>query len=503
LIGIVDSAKILGFFPLHFYSHERFHFGILKLLAERGHNLTIFSPKKFDTNNVNVTQIIFDTQQLDESFSSIGTKDWRFFIGDMIGSYHLLRMLISRPSDRNFQEFVKKGKKGDFDLIIMESCNANPFHVLGDIFDCPIILSSPFVSHHSFEEALGLSSNPAIYPENTTILAWRDGTLNFWQRLLSVVQFYGRKIFTAIKAKMFTFYVSYNGYLNVTSLNSKNRIAMLFMSSLTSFRPRLPNIVSLSFMQVSPPSTLPDNKIKSFLDGAVNGTILISFGTISKSKDLSLQMIEAFLKTFRSLKYHRFLWKFEGEIENSPENLLISNWLPQGDILAHPNLIAFISHGGIASVHESIDREVPMVIIPISSDQPSNGEYMKEKRCALTLDWNELTEKSLTSAIREILKPEYKDNIKNLKRLMLDKPISDRDLVVWNVEYVIRNKGADFYQSKTKDVPVYQQHHIDIHLFLVMFCYLMTKIFKLFFRFITKLKNYKMEFKSRSIKKTE
>ena len=56
---------------------------------------------------------------------------------------------------------------------------------------------------------------------------------------------------------------------------------------------------------------------------------------------------EAFVKAFGKLK-QRVLWKYENEtLPNNPGNIKISPWIPQRDILAHPNVKIFITHGGI------------------------------------------------------------------------------------------------------------------------------------------------------------
>lgn len=54
-------------------------------------------------------------------------------------------------------------------------------------------------------------------------------------------------------------------------------------------------------------------------------------------------------------------WDFE-EMDGTPENVMLSKWLPQQDILAHPNLKLFVTHGGQSSSQEAWCHKKPMVI---------------------------------------------------------------------------------------------------------------------------------------------
>lgn len=69
------------------------------------------------------------------------------------------------------------------------------------------------------------------------------------------------------------------------------------------------------------------------MDESKDGVILFSMGSNLKSSDLPESRLVEILTAFSKLK-QRVIWKFEKEdLPNIPENVLISKWLPQSDIL--------------------------------------------------------------------------------------------------------------------------------------------------------------------------
>lgn len=77
--------------------------------------------------------------------------------------------------------------------------------------------------------------------------------------------------------------------------------------------------------------------------------------------------------------------------------------------LEHKNVKAFITHAGLMGTQESIYCGVPMIAVPLFADQPLNADSYVKKKIAVKLDFREITTKSFTIAINEVLNnPEYK-----------------------------------------------------------------------------------------------
>ena len=111
----------------------------------------------------------------------------------------------------------------------------------------------------------------------------------------------------------------------------------------------MPGIVHVGGAHIKPPKPLPSN-LQEFIDQSEYGVILFSLGAFLQSSQMPKEKIEMILTALGKFK-QRIIWKFEDESIKTPPNVLIKKWLPQSDILAHPNVVLFITHGGKSEFH--------------------------------------------------------------------------------------------------------------------------------------------------------
>lgn len=268
--------------------------------------------------------------------------------------------------------------------------------------------------------------------------------------------------------------------------------AIIFLNSHVSSsfpRPYLPNMIDICGVHVKKANKLPDD-IQNFLDSATDGAVVFSMGSFIKSKDFPENKREAFVKAFGKLKL-KVLWKYENEtLPNKPDNVMISSWVPQRDILAHKNLKIFITHGGLLSTTEAIMEGVPIISIPIFGDQRLNMKSAETKGFGKILAFNEISEENLFNKIQNALNDEEMSvKAKEISKLYKDRPMTPQQSTVYWVEYVIRN-GAHHLKAGGLALNYIELHNIDVYCAMVVFIILIFcvnwMIFKMLIKKITK-----------------
>ncbi|CAB9527665.1 UDP-glucuronosyltransferase [Seminavis robusta] len=87
-------------------------------------------------------------------------------------------------------------------------------------------------------------------------------------------------------------------------------------------------------------------------------------------------------------------------VSKVPDTVQVTGWINQKLFLAHPHTQAFITHGGLGSLGESIEARVPMLVFPLFFDQPNNAHRLEEAGVALKLHFREERVTAATVAAR-------------------------------------------------------------------------------------------------------
>ena len=103
------------------------------------------------------------------------------------------------------------------------------------------------------------------------------------------------------------------------------------------------------------------------------GFVYVSMGSSVRASGMPDALREMFVAAFATLPYN-VVWKWEGgKIEGLPSNVRTAAWWPQQELLGHPNLAAFVSHGGLLSLHEAAYHGSPTLVLPVFCDHDGNA----------------------------------------------------------------------------------------------------------------------------------
>ena len=368
-------------------------------------------------------------------------------------------------------------------VVMLGTCAA----FLGHALDSPLITFSPagpFSLH--LTPGLGNPINPIIHPN---VVAPFIEPLSFFERIANI-----------FLENLMEVYTTYVDSIQIESVREQfgadipdfytimaERSALAFTNShfvTHGSWPYYQNLVEIGGIHCKPGKPLPSD-LKEFMDSHPEGVVYVSFGSALKPSQMEDSQKTVFRESFKELKDMPIIWKWdEDDLSGIPENVMVQKWLPQNDLLAHPNLKVFVTHGGLLSTQESLFHSIPLVGVPISNDQKPNLLRAERHGYAIVLSLQTMTKDELVSAIRKAMTdPGMRDSVTKMHDLFTEyqEGESPANRAVRAVDYIIKHKGADFLKPRaTMSMPWYQERGFDILAFVLLiasvFCFLVTKI---------------------------
>uniref|UniRef100_A0A336KE79 CSON009222 protein n=1 Tax=Culicoides sonorensis TaxID=179676 RepID=A0A336KE79_CULSO len=461
-LSIANSYKILVVFPSPSYSHQQAPKAIVQKLAEEGHHVTFITPNTFETNATNIRQINVNFlynhyRKLD--FSK-GMSAFEFITVLVKLSPIIQDELLSCPE---VQSLLNSENNEHFDAVLVENLGYTALNALAEHFNTTLIGMTTMETPAIMLRAIGNVIHPILHPPSFITLPSHPGFMDkvkgiYFHLIFNVImeQYYLPASYSVIKKHFDTKLTSFE-LLQRVDLDIEGMSPVMDNS-----KPLLPNTVQIGMLHVKPPKPLPKD-LQLFLDNSKNGVIYISFGSNVKSASLSIAVRHTLLDAMSRLNYD-ILWKFENDtIENLPKNVKIKKWLPQQDLLAHRNIKAFVMQGGLQSIEEAINREVPLVVIPFFADQESNAFKVVKLGCGVSVSINDLSSDLLIKAVKEVTTNlRFKNQIKTIKNRILDTPLPPVETAVWWIEYAIRNRGAEHLKYKGANMSFVEYFLIDV-----------------------------------------
>ncbi|XP_063593601.1 UDP-glycosyltransferase UGT5-like isoform X1 [Penaeus indicus] len=437
--------KILMLLPAGSKSHKHFFMSIADALAERGHRVVMLSGYPASSQNPNILEINHGLKDFD-----VENMNLFDFLNDPSGGFSILLDMLPPMAKKlyNIPEVMELyHKRKTFDLIIVDQLmNEMVYPFVHELTYMTIVAYGMDVCHSA---VLGNVQNPAYVSgplqEYPSPLSLKHRLLNLLQHIL--MPFYWRHwgAVPKMQKEISAIFPDLPPLLDIERNQSLTLINSHF--SINMAVPLLPSQVAVGAVHCRPAKPLP-KELESWISGAgPEGVVYFSLGTVARGTSMPVVYRDMFVEAFKRLK-QRVIWKYDVELEGISDNVLRQKWLPQQDILGHPNVKVFISHGGLLSTQEALYHATPVVALPIFADQPKNALTIQKQGVGVTLVWEELSVDLIFDSIQEVLNnPKYKRNAEQVKNTLRDQPDTPKERAVFWTEYVVRHQGAPRLRS--------------------------------------------------------
>ncbi|XP_050682422.1 UDP-glucosyltransferase 2-like isoform X2 [Leptidea sinapis] len=478
LLCSVDAYKILVVISLPGRSHGILGEGLVRHLTNAGHEVTYITP--FPPKNPPNNTKVIDVSDNNKTFKGdlLNLQNMMSKRADINSMYVMidvcLEVLRSTVANHNVQNMLRDPTQ-KFDVVISEWLYAELYAGFAAVYDCPNIWFSSLEPHWMVLRLIDEMPNPAYVPDS---LSSKSPPLAFMERV--------EELYNSIRGRFDAYYMSFwedNYYKKYLVPYIKNKPVPTFEELKYNASLMLGNShISLGEAYSLPQSYKPiggyhietdvrplPKDLKVIMDNSLHGVIYFSMGSNLRSEHFPEKLTRRFLDIFAELK-QTVIWKFEANLSDIPKNVHIVDWAPQQSILAHPNCLFFISHGGLLSTTESIHFGVPMIGIPGMVDQYMNVDRAVRRGFAIRVDLAYDMDKDLKKAINEMLnESKYRKIAKELSFIYHDRPVSPgAELVHW-VEHVVKTRGALHLQSPALNVPFYQKLYLDLLALIIAF----------------------------------
>lgn len=487
-----SAAKVLGVFPFAGKSHWSFVSSVLKVLGEAGHEvspllfnlitipfLTIFNSFQVTVispfmlpNTTTATYTNIHLTEVTETFKKFAAQmdinHWttKIPLMSLVNIAALGPIMVPAVMNDPGVKRLLADKTQHFDLVLVEPFATDSLYGFGGYFNAPVISVFTTAATRIVNSAVGNPEDPTYVP--SLFMSYTD-KMTLWQRvsnhLVAMLEYLVMEgIAMPKQAKLYKEY--FPGNAKPLRQLVKEDVALAFINthfSLSFPRPYVPNMIEVGGLNIDRELGELPEEFKSFLDSAEEGVVLFSMGSFLQASDFSKEQRAVIISALGKLK-QKVIWRYNlPDAAELPKNILTKEWLPQKEILAHPNVKVFITHGGMLGTTESVYNGKPMIGIPCFGDQSMNIARAVKQGYAVKLDLGSLTEEGILGAVHEIIgNPKYSEKAQELSRIFRDQPMTPQESVLYWSEYVIRHKGAKHMQVEAQNLNFLAYHGLDV-----------------------------------------
>ncbi|XP_048258962.1 UDP-glucuronosyltransferase 1-2-like isoform X2 [Haliotis rufescens] len=448
IVSCVQGARILHI-PAPATSHCLESMSIGHALLERGHHVTLFvvlsNPKPcLERINTEVFKSRFRlvVPDLDPSFQEKHDDLMAIILKGIFEGVVKLGMILSvmKPLIENHcraamkdKETLKMLKMDKYDIVVVDSMPGNEcLFAIAAYLGVPAVTTSSYIS--PTESGMPHQSNTLPH-----ILSTYTNDMTFPERFMNTLVNFATPLLLRFVSPSIDFSVL-DEKLRHVQPGDLIRHSVLFIEN-SDYIIDYPKAVFPNFIQCGGLTARPANplssEMKKYMDAAEQGVVLVTFGSLIKG--FPPPLIEKLMAVFGRLKYQVLFKQDKEEIRG---NIKTMKWVPQNDILGHPNTKVFISHCGKNGFWEALYHGVPIICMPIHAETFTTAIKVKKYNIGSRIEIFDDTVDDLFEKISRILENKsISQNMKRMSRLLHDRPEKPAERAASAVEHVIKYGG--------------------------------------------------------------
>ena len=487
---LVTGERIL-LAGVHFPSHLQQLQGVGQVLAKHGHSVYLVLDEDFPNRErfVKPGIMVVTFHSTDVHFPRYWSEETKHcLMSTILGKEPLdvlfIMQLGMQDCSNMMQDevFMSKVTALKFDLLIFDGFFYCPCNViLAHTLSIPGVSVAAEMISWNARVPINLATTPAV------VLCHSD-RMTFSQRLVNIALYLTMSVYPVYeqnKTLLEKFAPEVKSWIEL-----QQRVTVLYIVTrdylLEWPEPQMPNVIHIPGVTTHPAGELP-RQLKGLMDAASDGAIVLSFGSLAGQ--LPAEIINRFLNAFSQLK-QPVIFKHNGRNStlpsDIPKNVHLLSWLPQNDLLGHPNTVLFITHCGNNGQYESLYHGVPIIGFPLFGDQHHNAFRMAEHGYGIEMNILKFTDGELLNNIHKVLgEKRFKMATQKASDILKSQPMTAQDTPAYWVEHVLKH-GGEHLRTGAMDMPLYQFLMLDILLFVLVVSCLSGYVLKTIFTVVCK-----------------
>ena len=184
-----------------------------------------------------------------------------------------------------------------------------------------------------------------------------------------------------------------------------------------SFQPMTPQIPTLHYIRPVAEDALGAERLPAWIAKLPpRPTVCVTLGTVFNQARMVFELV---LSGLRDQPYTLILTigreNDPADLGPQPENVHIERYIPLSLLLPHCEVV--VAHGGFNTTMAALRYGVPLLVLPISADQPINAQRCAEVGVGLTLNPFTMQPEDVRRAVQALIEqPDYRTRAEDLQR---------------------------------------------------------------------------------------